>query len=132
MKYLITISKSQVKDYVSTSTIKQVIAGLHYDAGIECIYGKWERHGVYKQLHFHGIFYVPSHTQYYKYTKLCGMHLHFQKLIYHHVTWDYLQKKIKKYIDKHYNPWHNTQQDTALANYFKHHYIFNKEHYLLI
>ena len=119
-KYLITVCKPQKKEYVSTSELKQVLAHLHYN-GIECIYGKWERHGMYKQLHYHGIVTIPSSTIYSKYTRVLGFRVHFSRI---KKNTDMI---VMKYIDKHYNPIDNTQHDTYLANYFKHHFLFSED-----
>lgn len=118
MKYLITIAKSRVKDYVSTETIRQVIYALE-GYGISCVYGKLERHSKYYQLHFHGIFEVPRGLQYSNLVSLCGMHLNFRRIKKQNQI-----SRTKDYIDKHYHPSLHTELDTELANYFAHHYLF--------
>lgn len=119
MKYLITIANSRVKEYVSVNHLQQIIGALYFAGDISCVYGKWERHGKYKQLHYHGIFDIPRGVSYSKYTKLGGLHLHFDKI-------NSIMEipRIKKYIDKHYHKSIHTQLDTQLANYFAHHYCF--------
>lgn len=118
MYYLITIAKSQVKDYVSVRELQEIIHALELEHNISCIYGKWERHGKYKQLHYHGIFWLPTRTQYSRLTKLYDMHLHFSKCIKRDIP------RIKRYIDKHFHPSIHTQLDTELANYFNNKYCF--------
>lgn len=119
MYYLITICHSRVKNYISDIDLTSVINYLKYCAAIKLIYGKWERHGMYKQLHYHGIFWIPKGVFYSKYTKAIGFHLHFESI---DSKRDF--PRIKRYIDKHYNKYNNTQLDTQLANYVHSHYLF--------
>jgi len=119
IKYLVTICKPQKKDYVSRNALREIIAHLSYN-NIHCTYGKWERHGMYKQLHYHGIFIVPDTIKYSNFTKLANYRVHFEYIK------DNLPTiiRVKRYIDKHYNRYTNTQLDTHLANYYNNHYGF--------
>lgn len=119
MKYLITIAKPQKKHYVSSRALEKVMAYLWLDHHIDLKYGKWERHGMYKQLHYHGIFELPPGTRYTHLTKLGIYHLRFDKIEHKNDI-----PRIKRYIDKHYHPSLHTQHDTQMANFFNNSYGF--------
>jgi len=124
LKYLITIFNSQKLEYVSIGDIKRVLFSLNFDCNISCIYGKWERHGVYKQLHFHGVFTVPNQFIYSTCTRIGPLTLRFDRI----KSYDkpYVKKAIHDYIDKHYHGSDRTQTDTEIENYYHHHYGFSQ------
>ncbi len=113
--YLITICKHQVKDYVSPEELNEVISALASE-GIVVQYGCIERHGKYKQLHYHGVVNLPKTMRYGLYTQYDDFRIHYQWIQSHIVT--------KRYIFKHYSPYTHTEQDTVMANYFAYHYAF--------
>ncbi len=123
MLYLITIYKQQKLEYVSSRTLIKIISILWLEHDFNLIYGKWERHGMYKQLHFHGIFDIPDNIQYSQYTNFGNYKLDFKQIrkpLLKNI------KIIKTYIDKHWNSYNNTQLDTQTANYYNNHYGFDK------
>lgn len=119
--YLVTITKAQKKDYVSVRELQEVIYHLQ-KIGVDCKYGKWERHGLYKQLHYHGIFTVPSGFLYSGNTHIAGMILNYERI--RKPKNKSVIQRIKQYIDKHYHEVFHTQLDTELANYYNAHYAF--------
>jgi len=119
IKYLITICKPQKKKYVSSMTIDKIIDYLT-DNSIYLKYGKWERHGKYKQLHYHGIFIIPDTMRYKTFTNIGGYRCHFEYIKDTPIN----ILRCKRYIDKHYNKYTHNQIDTHLTNYYQYHYGF--------
>ncbi len=111
--YLVTVRKHQVKDFVSPVDLENILWYLS-KRGVHNLYGKWERHGRYKQLHYHFITRIPKYTL----TSFSGFRIHYERFS----KGDY--SAMQRYIDKHYNYHTHDQQHTSLANYFAYYYAF--------
>ncbi len=118
--YLITIRKPQKKDYVSQDEIREVLVHLHNN-NIYLIDGTEEYHGMYKQLHYHGIIKVPKSFSYSKFTKVGDMRINYKSF----PPSDY--NKILYYIYKH-NPAMDYHHQTIITNYYNHHYGWKNYH----
>ncbi len=114
--YLVTICKHQVKDYVSPNDLFNTLWYLSKH-GVTDFYGKYERHGRYKQLHYHFI----TRIQCYDLTSLSGFRIHYERFPKGDLP------VMKRYIDKHYHPYHHTQEDTSFSNYYAYHNGFSSQ-----
>lgn len=116
LKYLVTICKPQKKEYVDPDDITRIIKHLETN-GIVCEYGKLERHGMYRQLHFHGLFLIHPNIFYSNFTRINGYRVYYKRMKRG------TELVVMRYIDKYHNA-NNTQQDVIFANYYRHHYGF--------
>jgi len=118
MIILVTIRKSQVKDYVTKEEldkIRDVILGIDTTSmQIDCGY---HIHGKYRQLHYHGLWRVTNTPLV---TWLDGFR------IYYSIVKDFNKDmdKIHRYLhsDDHYNQY--KLEEILIRNDANHHYLF--------
>lgn len=119
--YLVTIRKSQVKDYVSFEKLTAIVEILVRHFGDEFIIRDYchEAHGRYKQLHTHMLVETKPGFRYSKYTKILpGFIIHFRRWL--SWPWDAVQ-----YIHKHCcNHCPAQIEQTRQCNYYRYHYAF--------
>lgn len=117
--YLVTLRKSQVKEYVSWEELTSMMVQLENTFTIRdyC----FEAHGVYRQLHCHLLIESDMALRFKFYSKM------FDDYILHFRSVDKFSslKKVSQYIHKHCNN-HSPEQieQTRMCNYFKYHYGF--------
>ncbi len=116
VKYLVTISASQHKDYIAKEALDDVIRWLKYNIDMHVYNSVYETSGFYKQLHWHAIVSVPLHFRYKPYTKWGSKELTVNT---YQIQWKkitYLPGAIR-YIYKDLHS-HQTQQDILFWNYY--------------
>lgn len=116
--YLVTLTKTNKKTYVSYEYLQSIIKGLDKQS-FNVIDYCLEAHGKYKQLHAHLLVRTNKHFRYKKHIRdVQGFIMHYKL-----VTTDH--KRIHDYIHKHCNH-HNEEQlqHTYYTNYYRYHYGF--------
>ncbi len=122
--YLVTIRKSQVKDYVSYNDLKSRIARLRgILPRLSIIIRGYEAHGLYNQLHVHFLLYHPTRINYKSINALLkgdGFIYHFKQCV---VSSREDMERICNYITKY--DWNMYSRDMILCeNYYRYHYGF--------
>ncbi len=122
--YMVTIRKSQVKDYVDFEVIGSIISkflGVYPDCDL-ITYGL-ESHGKYMQLHAHLIVMMGKRIDYRKFNKCNGFIIHYRLL---DVRGPGDMERICWYVHK--NDWDSdVMRDQILClNYYRYHYGFSE------
>ncbi len=122
--YIVTIRKSQVKDYVSYDDLKKRVAGLCLCLpSLNVIIQGYEAHGLYRQLHVHLLVYSPKRISY----RLINGKFKGDGYIYHFKRCNIGDhediESCCKYITKNDSNMYEREQ-TLIENYYNYHYGF--------
>ncbi len=114
--YMITISCSQCKDYISPSHLGEVISYLKLCIdSLQILDYSYENSGKYKQLHYHALALVAPRFRYKRYSKFGAKHITGNT---YQIYWKkvYNTKKALSYIYKDQR--YKTQDEILLDNYY--------------
>ncbi len=118
-KYMVTIRKHQVKDFVTCSQLRKILDNLLIhklgwaDTIIENVV--YEIEPTYMQMHLHGILYSKRSFNYTRYTCSGDFRIHFRKVYDLEGAIEYLTKQVpNQYI----------QSQKRLENFYNHNYGF--------
>lgn len=119
-RYMLTIAKHQVKDYVTKEDIDKVITILKNEDTLQIVdhLSVYEISPKYRQLHGHFIVSTPTKVHFKQYTSILGFRLQWKPIFNIYGAVQYLQKDIEH---------DNSQSDILMENYFNHNYAFNEQ-----
>ncbi len=112
MLYLLTIRKSQVKDYIQQNDLDDILTFILNTTKGYLLGKGYHIHGKYKQLHMHALTQIPFTTN----TWLNGYRIYYSKV---HSN---IHKVISYIHSDHKNIYELSQ--LLIQNYYNHHYGF--------